>query len=646
MSHTKRNKRILWVLTRHRSNEWYEKHKKPTAKPETRTVQRPSSSSSPQASAQRAGQTRAYLTPGAWNPRANQARTVNTGPQNRSFAPNYAQSDLGYYSTGMSGNNTASISRPSTGHVEFQDNLTPSTANGCSQAITADLLQFQHGLQNVSASAYTRMQNQTPTWSRGEGIPGNQHPFFSRDAAQGQRFSNNVSPGQVLSQGPMQSMNAGYSSQTAPDPSIPDLPHRLNEDFGNYGITQPHEELLGFGGSENDLAHVGTTDQLLASESHTANIGSDTSQAPDLHEDHQVEQGSSVPAADIRKFLEKHFPNDTLDRATLAIQGTLQSLQSASLTGGENNTSPSASALDSDDFKTLMRDGKTVYLCSHPGCKKDMPRKCELRKHLKRHTHPWACTIDKCLKPFGSKNDWTRHESKQHEQQECWRCGEANSNASGESIPATSHDACKRVFDTKELYSKHLRQAHKFHDNDVIDKMCSKQRIGQKAQVQFWCGFCRQVVPLKQIGLSGISERYNHIDYHFSKERRTIEQWEPLNGRPYEGESALVAQTSPPESCSSGGSEEEAGEGASGDAHAIQSTALQQGSRKRPSSAMISGNQGPPPKRAHRVRTEMAVCCQCRNVFQRWNGVCIPCNHRLCRNCAGEVVEQTDPDQM
>ena len=180
-----------------------------------------------------------------------------------------------------------------------------------------------------------------------------------------------------------------------------------------------------------------------------------------------------------------------------------------------------------------------------------------LREALQRDSQLY----DTPHRSWGSKNDWIRHESKQHEQQECWRCGEANSNASGESIPATSHDACKRVFYTKELYSKHLRQAHKFHDNDVIDKMCSKQRIGQKAQVQFWCGFCRQVVPLKQIGLSGVSERYNHIDYHFSKERRTIEQWEPLNGRPYEGESALVAQTSPPESCSSGGSEEEAGEG-------------------------------------------------------------------------------------
>jgi hypothetical protein len=643
-------------LTRYRSNEWYEEHKKPIAKPETHAVQRPSSSSSPQASAQRAGQTRPqFLTPG-WHSRgtANQGRAVNTGPPNRSFASHYAQSEVGYYSTSITENNTANISRPSTGHVEFQANLTPSTANGGSQAMTADLLQFQHGLQNVSMPSSTGMQNQTPTWHRSEGVPGNQHAFYRRNAAQGQMFSNNVSSGQVLSQTPMRSMNAVYSSQTAPNPSIPDLPHRLNEDFENYGITQPHEELLAFGGSENDLAHVGTTDQFLASESHTANIGSDTSQeqAPDLHEDQQVEQGSSVPAADIRKFLEqhfpeKHFPNDTLDRATLAIQGTLQTLQSASLTGGGNSTSTSASAPDSDDFKTAMKDGKTVYLCSHPGCKKDMPRKCELRKHLKRHTHPWSCTIDTCRKPFGSKNDWTRHESKQHEQQECWRCVEANSNESGEHISAPSHDACKRVFYTKELYSKHLRQAHKFQNNDVIDKMCHKQRIGQKAQVQFWCGFCRKVLVLKQIGLAGISERYSHIDYHFSKETRSIEQWEPLNGRPCEGESALAAQqTSPPESCSSGGNEEEAGEGASGDARVIQSKAVQRASRKRPSSMMVSSSQGPAPKRAHRVRTAMAVCCHCGNVFQRWNGVCIGCDHRLCNNCAAEVVEQTDPDQM
>jgi hypothetical protein len=441
-------------------------------------------------------------------------------------------------------------------------------------------------------------------------------------------------------------MNAGYSSQTAPNPSISDPPHRINEDFGNYEIPQPHEELLSFGGIQNDLAHIGMTDQLLTSESHTANIGPDTSQeqAPDLHEDHQLGQGSSVPVADIKKFLERHFPNDALDRATLAIQGTLQSLQSASLTGGLNNTSSSASALDSDNFKTANKAGKTVYLCPHPGCKKDMPRKCELRKHLKRHTLPWACTVDKCLKAFGSKNDWTRHESRQHEQQECWRCGEANSNESGESVPATSDDACMRVFYTKELYSKHLRQAHKFGNSDVIDKMCEKQRIGQKSREQFWCGFCREVRRLDKIGVQGEIERYKHIDTHFSKEKRNIEQWEPLNGRPSEGESTAVSeQTSPPDSCSSASNEEEAGEGASGDAQAIQSTAIQRSSRKRPSSAAMSGNQGPAAKR---VRTDMVLCCQCATIFQRWNGACFGCNHLLCRNCTAEVVEPSDTDQM
>jgi len=561
-----------------------------------------------------------------------QVRAVNTG-SSRDFVANYAQSEAGCYST-------------KTGHVESQANPTQGMAIGCSQHFpAADLLQFQHGLQDVSTPAYAGMQNQPSPWLRSEGALGNQHARLRREVVQGQRFSNNVSSGQSLSQAPMRPMHSGYSSQTAPNPSISALPHRLNEDFENYGMTQPHEELLGFGGSENDLAHVGTTDQFLASESHTTSIGSDASQeqGPNLHEDHQGGQGSSMTVADIREFLQKHFPNDKLDRATLAIQGTLQSLQGAPLPGGLSNTSPSTSALDTDNFKTSMRDGKTVYHCPYPECKKDMSRKCELRKHLKRHTLPWACTVDKCLKAFGSKNDWMRHEIKQHEQQECWRCGEADTNESGESKPASGADACKRVFYTKDLFSKHLRQAHKFHNSNLINKMCDKQRIGQRAQVQFWCGFCRKVVPLKQIGVPGEGERYNHIDNHFSKEKRNIEQWELLNGRPDEGESALAAeQTSPTESCSSGSNEEEAGEGASGDAQAIQSTAIQRGSRKRPSSTMVSGNQGPAPKRPHTSRTEMVICCLCRNFFQRWNEGCMNCSHRLCGNCPAEVVERTD----
>jgi hypothetical protein len=438
--------------------------------------------------------------------------------------------------------------------------------------------------------------------------------------------TNNVSPRQSLFQAPR------YSSQTMPNPSISALPHRLNEDFENFGMTQPHEELLGFGGDENDLAHVGTINQFLTSESHNANIGTSQEQAPDLHEDHQMEQGSSTPAADIRKFLEKHFPNDSLNLPTLATQETLQSLQSASLIEDPSNTSLSASILDTNSFKTSIKDGKLIFHCSYPGCKRTTLRKCELRIHLKRHTLPWACTVDKCLKAFGSKNDWIRHESKQHEQQECWRCGETDSNKSGESMPASSTDACMRVFYTKDLYSEHLRQVHKFHNNNVIDEMCDKQRIGRKARVQFWCGFCKRVIPLKQIGVSGESERYSHIDYHFSKEKCNIEQWELLNGRLFEEESALAAeQTSSTESSSSVSHEEEA-----------QSTAIQRGSRKRPSSTMVNSNQGPAPKRAYTVRTEMVRCCQCANVFQPWNGVCIPCNHRLCRNCAAEVIEQTD----
>jgi hypothetical protein len=102
-----------------------------------------------------------------------------------------------------------------------------------------------------------------------ENTPKNQHAFFHREAVQEQRFSNSVPHGEVPPQAPMRPMNAGYGSRSAPNPSIPALPHRLNEDFDNYGMTQPHEKLLSFEGIENDLAHVG---QFLAGEPHTKNI--------------------------------------------------------------------------------------------------------------------------------------------------------------------------------------------------------------------------------------------------------------------------------------------------------------------------------------------------------------------------------------
>ncbi|KAI1439223.1 hypothetical protein GGR50DRAFT_690571 [Xylaria sp. CBS 124048] len=53
------------------------------------------------------------------------------------------------------------------------------------------------------------------------------------------------------------------------------------------------------------------------------------------------------------------------------------------------------------------------YRCD--GCRKTFRRKCELRKHAKRHEKPFTCSIPGCGKKFGSKNDWKRHENTQHD---------------------------------------------------------------------------------------------------------------------------------------------------------------------------------------------------------------------------------------
>ncbi|RWA07760.1 hypothetical protein EKO27_g7355, partial [Xylaria grammica] len=59
------------------------------------------------------------------------------------------------------------------------------------------------------------------------------------------------------------------------------------------------------------------------------------------------------------------------------------------------------------------------HLCST--CGKIFPRKCELKKHEKRHEKPYGCTMPGCERRFGSKNDWKRHENTQHPMSETWR---------------------------------------------------------------------------------------------------------------------------------------------------------------------------------------------------------------------------------
>ena len=139
------------------------------------------------------------------------------------------------------------------------------------------------------------------------------------------------------------------------------------------------------------------------------------------------------------------------------------------------------------------------------------------RKHQKRHTRPYGCTFAGCSKAFGSKNDWKRHENTRHYQIETWRCHE---NYSGSRI-----NQCAKLFHRREQFQAHLKDGHGIKDDELIREKCKKYRIGRNGQSGFWCGFCKQIVTLKQKGLAAWEERFNHIEEHYSKGKQRIHQW-------------------------------------------------------------------------------------------------------------------------
>ena len=413
-----------------------------------------------------------------------------------------------------------------------------------------------------------------------------------------------------------------------------------------------HQEPAFEAGISDILA--GMTEQFQPDVSQTSNLGFDAlqEQALNVQEDQRKKPASPLSIDAVKSFLREHFPNDRMDFAASVVQESLRELQSTSSNADVSSIPATVSALDMDMFPPSMRNGVAGFSCPYQGCPKFQRRKCELKKHYKRHTLPWACTVDMCHKPCGSKNDWKRHESRLHEQQESWRCEEVHSNISGRSNPSPRDDACKRLFSTKDLYLKHLDDQHKIRESGLVSKLVKTQRIGPKSKGQYWCGFCNKIVVMKAIGVEGDSERYNHIDHHFTKEGLKISQWKPLNGRPVPGDSANAAESghnSPESSCSGGCSAEEGDGDAAVDADVEQPSGGHSAPRKRPAPAPGAGNLGPAAKvarsagsRAHTARTHMVSCCKCVNNFQSWNSACIFCNHQVCSSCSAELVEQMD----
>ncbi|KAK3325454.1 hypothetical protein B0H66DRAFT_529490 [Apodospora peruviana] len=202
-------------------------------------------------------------------------------------------------------------------------------------------------------------------------------------------------------------------------------------------------------------------------------------------------------------------------------------------------------ASDTEAQKTEHADsdshaGKSGGQHTCPQCKKGFSRACELRKHMKRHDKPYACTYDQCDKRFGSKNDWKRHENSQHFQLECWKCNEK--------VKDSDHELCGKVCHRRETFTNHLEKEHNLGQKAIEGKWATC-RVGRNCETRFWCGFCKMVVELEHRGGRAWTERFNHIDEHFNgrngKAKMDISNWksvesEPAPPRTFRGRSDLA----------------------------------------------------------------------------------------------------------
>jgi hypothetical protein len=165
--------------------------------------------------------------------------------------------------------------------------------------------------------------------------------------------------------------------------------------------------------------------------------------------------------------------------------------------------------------------------CQH--CPITLARSCDMRKHMKRHTKPYGCTYPKCLKRFGAKSDWKRHENSQHFQLESFRCQLPSS------FPKT---VCGELYHRAELFTEHLQSNHDIKQEERLKLEVRNSRIGKNGQGQFWCGFCETIVKLEKKRNAAWNERFDHIDGHFCKEKRGIEEWLCVEAKKRKGDVA------------------------------------------------------------------------------------------------------------
>ncbi|PHH81279.1 hypothetical protein CDD82_1145 [Ophiocordyceps australis] len=261
-------------------------------------------------------------------------------------------------------------------------------------------------------------------------------------------------------------------------------------------------------------------------------------------------------------------------------------------------------------------DAKSQIACSDPDCGKTFSRRCELKKHQKRHDKPYGCTFKNCHKRFGSKNDWKRHEWSQHSHFERWPCGEPS---------------CGQVYQRREKLEHHLMQHHGIRDSRDIDAKLEAQRQGRHCETSFWCGFCVAKVEIGSPHQEAClwTKRFDHIDNHFFGKdglvQKSIADWKHP-GEPLDHAGHVEAAS-------------EAGQGAT--------TTPRERKRRSSLNSFQDGQHDSKHRRAAGLsRNYMWTCCMCTTPMNYQTSLaCTECDHQRCLpSCVVEYVASHEED--
>ena len=395
-------------------------------------------------------------------------------------------------------------------------------------------------------------------------------------------------------------------------------------------------------------------------------------QNPGSSAEHEDTHISSTGSGDVLKSLESAMKSTEPSQRQELLE-SVKSLfeQYSGTTSSQHPTPPSQQRESTDPLKTRHdKTNKEIWHCQWNGCNKPKSP-AEFKKHVRRHTKPYACTFVEagCPGRFGSKNDLKRHEVTQHVPWEGWRCGETLKNKGS---------TCNRSFDELDDFLKHLAKTHRYDQSrcKLLSRDC---HISRKHEGRYWCGFCRAIKKLAKKGVDGENERFSHICDHLIREDKSIDDWLPIDGHKTKGELGQHETDDKPDDEDTSHSDASNDDGDEDDskindesdevsppqaqidspADPVSPMHAERKRRRSPTSSDDSVEADRPghlsgaklrTSRIHKKhkrskRATHAACCQCESdgtfpARLKLSRACLSCNHLFCSNCRYSTGEE------